>query len=125
MRRRFYLIHNPKAGINRRGLLRNVLSKLAAAGAAVTVATPDTREDDKGSASAAAESGHYDAVIAAGGDSTIRGVASGLIGGTTTLGLIPLGAGNVLAREIAMNRTPLPSPICCCTERRSRHTPPR
>lgn len=104
MRKRFFVIHNPSAGINRRRLLRVVLAKLNAAGAVVTVRTAKTRKADQAFAADAAQSGDYDAVIAAGGDSTIRGVASGLIGSTTPLGIIPVGAGNVLAHEIGMSR---------------------
>ncbi len=51
---------------------------------------------------AAVETGGFDAVVAAGGDSTIRGVASGLLGSSVPLGIIPTGTGNVLAREIGI-----------------------
>lgn len=42
----------------------------------------------------------YDAVYAAGGDGTINEVASGLVGRSTPLGIIPLGTGNGLARGL-------------------------
>ncbi len=41
-------------------------------------------------------------VVAAGGDGTIAEVARGLAGGTTMLGVIPLGTANVLAHEMAL-----------------------
>ena len=54
----------------------------------------------------AAESGSYDAIVAAGGDGTIRHAAAALIGTDMALGIIPVGTGNVLAHEIGLARTP-------------------
>ena len=54
----------------------------------------------------AAESGSYDAIVAAGGDGTIRHAAAALIGTDMPLGIIPVGTGNVLAHEIGLARTP-------------------
>ena len=68
----------------------------------------------------AAESGSYDAIVAAGGDGTIRHVAAALIGTDTPLGIIPVGTGNVLAHEIGLAATPAPSRACC-----SQGRPPR
>ncbi|HMA77107.1 MAG TPA: diacylglycerol kinase family protein, partial [Candidatus Krumholzibacteriaceae bacterium] len=42
----------------------------------------------------------YDLVIAAGGDGTISAVAGGLVGGKVPLGIIPVGTGNMIAREL-------------------------
>jgi len=44
--------------------------------------------------------GGYDLVIAAGGDGTVNEVATGLIGTGVTLGILPLGTVNVLARQL-------------------------
>ena len=66
----------------------------------------------------AAESGSYDAIIAAGGDGTIRHAAAALIGTDMPLGIIPVGTGNVLAHEIGLARTAAPSPACCWRARR-------
>jgi len=49
----------------------------------------------------------YEFVIAVGGDGTVNEVAKGLIGSNTTMGIIPVGSGNGLARHlnIPMNST--------------------
>ncbi len=104
MRKRFLIVHNPKAGTGRRRLLRSVIDALEHAGA--NVAVQDALCEDSGSAIAreAARAGSYDVIVAAGGDGTIRSVAAGLRGTGIPVGILPLGTGNVMAHELGLRR---------------------
>ncbi len=102
MRRRFLLIHNPIAGLDGRRLVHDVTSGLTQLGAAVTTHTgglPDLPDFLRTHASGA------DAVIAAGGDGTIRALAAALHPYGLPLGVIPMGTGNVLAHEVGLPRS--------------------
>ena len=103
-RTRFLVVHNASAGLERRHLLDDVCACLTAAGATVAVEKADGFEADRCLATAAARTRAVDAVVAAGGDSTIRGVAGGLVGTEMPLGIIPIGTGNVLAEELRLAR---------------------
>jgi diacylglycerol kinase family enzyme len=101
-RRRFYLIANPGAGLNGAPLVEEVVNALLRAGAEVTLRQPADAAAGRAQAHEAASCGRYDAILAAGGDGTIRQVAARLIGTETPLGIIPVGTGNVLAHEIGL-----------------------
>jgi diacylglycerol kinase family enzyme len=95
MRRRFLLVHNPTAGLNGTALLDRVVSALERRGA--TVARGKSPGEDAGG---------FDAVIAAGGDGTIRTLAASIEPARVPLGIIPTGTGNVFATEIGLRRRP-------------------
>lgn len=102
MRRKFLIVFNPTAGRLRPLFLRDVIAHLERHGAAVTVCT-DTAADAVGDIGRVADG--VDAVVAAGGDGTVRRLARRLPA-AVPVGIIPLGTGNVLAREIGQELTP-------------------
>ncbi|MET0408214.1 MAG: diacylglycerol kinase family protein [Hyphomicrobium sp.] len=102
MRRRFALVFNPSAGVALPRLLDGVVGALR--GAAAEVFQVPARNAAEAAAQVAdlAASNLCDAVIAAGGDGTFRAVAAGAAGTALPVGIIPLGTGNVLAKEIGL-----------------------
>jgi diacylglycerol kinase (ATP) len=54
-------------------------------------------------AAEAALVGDFDAIVAAGGDGTVHDAAEGLIGHSIPLGIIPMGTGNVFARDLNLS----------------------
>ncbi|WP_425864878.1 diacylglycerol/lipid kinase family protein [Arthrobacter sp. TWP1-1] len=66
----------------------------------------ETSEEDPGAGQTreAIEAG-VDVVIAAGGDGTVRSVAEIMAGTDTAMGLMPLGTGNLLARNLGIDVT--------------------
>jgi len=105
MRRRFFVVQNPGAGVAGSPLVEDVARLLANSGGEVTRARADIAAAQL-AVREAAQSGNYDAIVAAGGDGTIRNAAGALIATDMPLGIIPVGTGNVLAHEIGLVRTP-------------------
>ncbi|MEW5962523.1 MAG: diacylglycerol kinase family protein [Pseudomonadota bacterium] len=98
-RRRLLVVRNPLAGIAVSRVTAEVERHLRAAGA--DVAHLDTTGIDamRTISSIAVE---HDAVVAAGGDGTIRALAQAIAGTNVPLGIIPAGTGNVMANEIGV-----------------------
>jgi diacylglycerol kinase (ATP) len=103
MRRRFFLITNPGAGLTGSPLLDAVANILLGAGAELTLTQPRDIDTARRQVREAAASARFDAILAAGGDGTIRQVAACLIGTDAPLGIVPVGTGNVLAHEIGLS----------------------
>jgi diacylglycerol kinase family enzyme len=101
-RRRFFLIANPGAGLTGSPLVDAVANALLRAGAELTLTQPGDIETARRQVREAATSARYDAILAAGGDGTIRQVSAALIGTGVALGIVPVGTGNVLAHEIGL-----------------------
>jgi diacylglycerol kinase (ATP) len=106
MRRRFFLIFNAAAGTSRSAFVNDVTRRLEAAGAVVTRSMAASAADARQDGAAAASSGHYDALIACGGDGTIRQAAAAAADTGCPVGCVMLGTGNVLAHELGLPRRP-------------------
>lgn len=99
------IVFNPAAGRRRASLLWRVLDLLVSHGVRLDVAETQQPGHAGRLAQEAARRGEA-LVVAAGGDGTIAEVAGGLIGSATSLGIIPLGTANVLARELGLSFAP-------------------
>lgn len=108
MRRRFFLIFNTKAGLARSRTVDAVVDALTRAGAVVTHSKATSAGEARQEAAHAARSGDYDAILAAGGDGTVRQAAAAAAGTTCPIAPIMLGTGNVLAHELGLPRRPGP-----------------
>jgi diacylglycerol kinase (ATP) len=106
MRRRYFLIYNPAAGKSRHTVVAQVEHALAAGGGEVVRCRATTSEAVGAEAAAAAQSGNFDALVAAGGDGTIRQAAVAVRDTGCPLGAIMIGTGNVLAHELGLPREP-------------------
>ncbi len=104
MRRHFFLMYNPAAGTARGVVVDKVERDLVAGGGSVVRATAMTVEAAAVEARAAAQSGDFDALIAAGGDGTVRQAAIATLGTPCAVGAIMIGTGNVLAHELGLPR---------------------
>lgn len=106
MRRRFYLVFNAHAGLAQHRTVDAVVAALQAAGASVERSTATSAAEARTQSAEAARSGKYDALLAAGGDGTVRQVAAAAAGTSCPVAPIMLGTGNVLAHELALPRKP-------------------
>lgn len=105
-RRRFCLIVNPGAGLQHRALVDHVVERLRGSGAEVSIHRLAQFTAVREATREALLSGRFDAIVAAGGDGTIRQAAAELVGSPVPLGIIPAGTANVLAHEIGLKATP-------------------
>lgn len=105
--RRAAVIYNPASGARRERRLRDVEAVLKVFRddglEAEAIATTGPGSAIEQARAAATE---HDAVIACGGDGTVNEVLQGIAGSAAALGIVPLGTGNVLARELGLAGTP-------------------
>jgi YegS/Rv2252/BmrU family lipid kinase len=98
--KKILVIHNQAAGNHDRALLKKTLDRYFS----TSEFCYKLHEMNEGDSVEFAVREHvekgYDIVIAAGGDGTISGVAGGLVGKSVPLGIIPVGTGNMMAREL-------------------------
>lgn len=110
MARRAVLIFNPSAGrgLPKRKLLPRLTQRLAAIGIEARPAPTQGPGHATELAREAVADG-IDLVLAWGGDGTVNEVARGLLHSPATLGILPGGTVNVLARETGIPLDPLPA----------------
>ncbi len=113
------LIANPTAGRDARARIERAVSWFREQGVAVDLTLTAARGDAR-RAAAAARTGGFERIVAAGGDGTLNEVVNGLVPSTIPLAFLPLGTTNVFALEagipfgleaacrIALEGTPLP-----------------
>ena len=106
MRRRFFLVFNPTAGTSRAHAVEALVHALEQDCATVERGIALTADDARVDASVAARSGKFDALIACGGDGTVRQVAAAAVGTDCPVGAFMLGTGNVLAHELGLSCKP-------------------
>jgi len=103
--RKALLLYNPVSGAGA-GLRAVERAAEVFRSAGMEVHLEATRSPGSGGAQArtAVDAG-YDAVFACGGDGTVFDVLQGVAGTDATLGIIPLGTGNVLATDLGLPRS--------------------
>ncbi len=98
--KRMLLIINPISGTsNKNGLPERIVQKLSEHDIRVDIANTTCRGDATRLAHEGIAAG-YDAILACGGDGTVNETARALVGSGVTMGIIPAGSGNGLARHI-------------------------
>lgn len=103
--RRAHLLVNVKSGRGSESpRFDDIERAFADQGIEVEITRLGPRDDIAGLARKAAENG-AGVVISGGGDGTMNGVASGLVGTDTAMGILPLGTFNYLARSLDIPET--------------------
>lgn len=102
MAKRCFLIVNPTSGTYSQPKIDRVLAALSAGGLEPVLLPTASPEDPALFASRICAEEPDPLIVVAGGDGTVNGVLNGLAPGVATLGVIPLGTSNVLARELKL-----------------------
>ena len=105
------LIYNPTAGPRDvRRALKRVRSYLRRRGWSVELRVTKKPGDATTLARAAAQTG-CDVVVVAGGDGTVNEAVNGLVGTQTALGVLPVGTGNMWAKQLGIPTYTLTNPL--------------
>ncbi|MGC9468666.1 MAG: diacylglycerol/lipid kinase family protein [Anaerolineae bacterium] len=101
-----FVVLNPVAGSDDSDTIRQILERgLSEAGWSYDLHETRANEDIEAVVREAPPE-IYDVVIAAGGDGTVSGVAGGLIHTEVPMGVVPVGTGNALARDLGIPMSP-------------------
>jgi len=98
--RRTFLIVNPTSGSYSQSRIAQVMAALSLSGLDPELLPTGNPQDATLFAARICAEVSDPLVLVAGGDGTVNGVLNGLVPGVATLGVIPLGTSNVLAREL-------------------------
>jgi diacylglycerol kinase (ATP) len=104
---RIKLIANPGSGRYSRGRTLAMAKEYLSRAGNVVDAEVTSRPGCGIEAARRAAGQRYDIVVACGGDGTLREVVSGLVGSGVTMGIIPLGTGNVFATDLGIPKNPM------------------
>lgn len=96
------VIYNPTKVLDVPTFVRHVEYELTARGWRRAIWLPTTEDDPGIEMTAIAVRKQVDLVIGAGGDGTVRVIASGLAGSGIPLAIVPAGTGNLLARNMGV-----------------------
>lgn len=94
------IVVNPIKVDDLEALRTTVAKKCADAGWDEPMVIETTKDDPGGGMAADAVARGADIVLSAGGDGTVMAIASGLAGSGVPLGILPMGTGNLLARNL-------------------------
>lgn len=100
MPRRLFLIVNPTSGSFSQKKVDAIMAGLRERGFAPELMPTKSAADPARFAARLCAEVSDPLIVVAGGDGTVNGVLSGLAHGAATLGVVPLGTANVLAREL-------------------------
>ena len=97
------VVLNPAAGQETHASVRDELARQLGA-ACIPYEIHETAEGDRlGDLVRARLRDGFDLVVAAGGDGTVSGVVDGLVGSAIPLCIVPIGTGNLIARELGIS----------------------
>jgi diacylglycerol kinase (ATP) len=105
---RVALIYNPASGQHSNGYLKsveNAQAELQQAGVEAEI-FPTQGPETAGEIAHKAVGSGCDTVLACGGDGTVNEVLQTLVGGTTALGVVPMGTANALASDLGLFSPP-------------------
>ena len=97
-----YVVINPASGSYSLRRADRILGLLREAGIDPQQLVPRSEDEAKTTVRALCQSGQRPLIIAVGGDGTVTTVINGMEPQSATLGVIPLGTANVLARELGI-----------------------